>query len=412
MPNRFLVAGVAALTAGSVIATGIAPGRAGAAPLSRPIAVPGLRTERPGCALATPRPGYASCLEILVTGSGDRPLSSSTIGYTPSQLRAAYGLTTFSKDDGGGKTVAVIEAYNDPDDEADLATYRAQFKLPACGSGCFTVVNEQGQSSPLPTENNQGWAGEQSLDMDMVSAICPKCHILVVEANNQSDTNLGTAEDTASRLGANAISNSFGSPEKAADLAYDKKYFDHPGIAVTAGSGDSGFGVSYPAASPYVTAVGGTHLTKSSNTRGWTESAWIDGGSGCSIQEPKPSWQTNLGCSFRTTVDVAFDADPYTGVAVYDSDCSLQNFENGKCYPGWGLAGGTSIGAPAIASVYAVAGNTATVDGANTIYANTSDLYDVTSGSNGTCTPTYLCTAGPGYDGPTGWGTPNGIGAF
>ena len=401
-----------ALAAAGLLAATLATPAASASTDGRPPGT-GLALTPAGCGQAPARPGWAACNEVLVVGAGRPYLPSLTLGYTPAQLRTAYELTTASKTDGTGETVAVVEAYNDPDNQHDLTVYRSHFHLPPCTAGCLSVVNQDGQTSPLPTKNNQGWASEQSLDLDMVSAICPLCHILVVEATSQSDANLGAAENTAARLGANAISNSFGEPEKPADIRYDNLYFDHPGIAVTAGSGDNSYGVNYPAASPYVTAVGGTDLNQSSSTkRGWTETAWSGSGSGCSVEEPKPSWQTDPGCTNRTIADVAFDADPYTGVATYDGDCNLQGLLHGLCYPGWGLAGGTSVGAPAIAAIYALAGNTATVDGANLVYANTTDFHDITKGSNGTCTPTYLCTAGPGYDGPTGWGTPNGIKAF
>jgi len=182
------------------------------------------------------------------------------------------------------------------------------------------------------------------------------------------------------------------------------KQTDHPGIAITVSSGDGGYGVEFPAASQYVTAVGGTTLTGSLQS-GWNETAWSGAGSGCSAYIPKPSWQKDSGCANRTVADVAADADPNTGVAVYDS------FRY-QGYSGWLVFGGTSVASPIIASVYALAGNAASViDGASP-YAHTGSLHDITSGSNGSCGGSYLCTAGPGYDGPTGNGTPNGTGAF
>jgi subtilase family serine protease len=376
-------------------------------------AVDSAQTVLPGCARGPIPTDWATCNEVILAGADQGTLLSlAGQGYSPSQLRSAYGLTSASNTDGVGQTVAVIEAYHNPDLESNLAHYRSSFGLPPCGAGCLTVVNQNGDASPLPTKNNQGWASEESLDVDMVSAICPNCHILVVEANTQSNANLGAAENAAAKLGVNAISNSFGSTEAAADLNYNRLYFDHPGIAVTAGNGDSGYEVEYPAASPYVTAVGGTTLKTSSNARGWSETVWPGTGSGCSTEEIKPTWQTDTGCAQRTVGDTAFDADPTTGVAVYDTDCSLINALLGVCILDWGVAGGTSVGAPAIASIYALAGNSASVTGANTIYADPQGFYDITKGSNGTCSPAYLCTAEPGYDGPTGLGTPKGIGGF
>jgi hypothetical protein len=239
----------------------------------------------------------------------------------------------------------------------------------------------------------------------MVSAICPNCKILLVEANSSAISDLGTAVDEAATLGADVISNSYGEGEAAGDTS-DDAYYDHPGIMVTASSGDSGYGTSYPAASPYVTSVGGTTLTKNANTpRGWSETAWSDAGSGCSSYEPKPAWQTDTGCSRRTIADVSADADPNTGVAVYDSD-SYQGAS------GWLVFGGTSVSNAIIASVYALGGSTGSLIYGSSPYKNISWLNNVTSGSDGSCGGSYLCTAGPGYNGPTGLGTPAGDAAF
>jgi subtilase family serine protease len=232
----------------------------------------------------------------------------------------------------------------------------------------------------------------------MVSAVCPNCHILLVEATTNLDTDLYASVDTAASLGANAISNSWGGDESSDETANDV-HFNHPGIAITASSGDDGFGVSYPAASPYLTAVGGTSLTKSSSSRGWTEAAWSGAGSGCSAYEPKPAWQTDSGCARRTVADVSAVADPDTGVAVLFAGA-------------WFTVGGTSASAPIIASTYALAGNASSIDAGSFPYSHSGGLFDVTSGSNGTCSPAYLCSGVAGYDGPTGLGTPNGVSAF
>ena len=221
--------------------------------------------------------------------------------FYPSQLRKAYGITA-SGLTGKGATVAIVDAYDDPNAETDLADYRTQYGLPACttANGCFAKADQRGDAGPLPAPN-PGWGIEISLDLDMVSAGCPHCHILLVEATTNLNTDLYTAEDTAARLGANAISNSYGGGESSSETSQDV-HFNHPGVAITASSGDDGFGVSYPAASRYLTAVGGTSLTRGGGTRGWTESAWSGAGSGCSAYEPKPAWQTDSGCSRRTSV--------------------------------------------------------------------------------------------------------------
>jgi hypothetical protein len=210
-------------------------------------------------------------------------------------------------------------------------------------------------------------------------------------------------------LGAKYVSNSYGGSEDSSDTTSDTSYFNHPGVAITVSSGDSGYGVEYPAASKYVTAVGGTSLSRASNSRGWSESVWgtsaggEGAGSGCSAYDTKPTWQTDTGCSRRTVADVSAVADPNTGLAVYDSYGAS----------GWQVYGGTSASSPIIASVYALAGTPAagTVP-ASYLYSHTANLNDVTSGANGSCGSSYLCTAKAGYDGPTGLGTPNGTAAF
>ncbi len=322
-------------------------------------------------------------------------------GFDPLSLQSAYALPSSTA--GSGQTVGIVDAYDDPTAESDLAVYRSQFGLPACttSNGCFSKVNETGGTT-MPASNS-GWAQEISLDLDMASAICPKCHILLVEANDNSYGNLGTSVNTAVTLGATTVSNSYGGGEFSGETSYDTYYY-HPGHAITASTGDLGYGVQFPAASPYVTAVGGTSLSRASNARGWTETAWSGAGSGCSAYESKPSWQSDTSCSRRTVADVSAVADPNTGVAVYDST------PNGGAY-GWLVFGGTSVASPIIASVYALAGNASSVTFGSYPYSHTSFLFDITSGSNGSC-GTYLCNAGTAYDGPTGLGTPNGTLAF
>jgi hypothetical protein len=318
-------------------------------------------------------------------------------GYGPSDLRSAYNIASAAASNGGGATVAVAELADDPNLESDLATYRAQYGLPACttANGCFRKVNQSGQQGNYPP-GDSGWGTEASLDIDMVSAICPNCHILVVEAGD-----LDAAQNTAVSLGAHFISNSWGTGDGSGNAGGDAD-FNHAGVVDVASSGDSGYGVSFPATSQYVVAAGGTSLRRDSSGRGWSETAWSGAGAGCSSWEAKPSWQKDTGCgSHRTVADVSAVADPGTGVAVYDT------YGQG----GWFVVGGTSVSSPIIASVYALAGAPAT-SAASVLYAHTGGLNDVVSGSDGSCSPAYLCTAGGGYDGPTGLGTPNGLGAF
>jgi hypothetical protein len=375
--------------------------------------VPGHHDYAAACASVVV--GKAACLALVRTDvkahvqSLAHPDAAPTgDGYGPSNLQSAYNLPSSTA--GSGETVAVVDAYNDPNAVSDLATYRSAWGLPACGSGCFSVVNQNGAASPLPPNaGSNGWDVEESLDVDMVSAICPLCHIILVEATSATTANLGTAVNSAVSLGAKFVSNSYGGSESSSDTTYDTEYYQHPGVAVTASAGDSGYGVEYPAASQYVTAVGGTSLSTASNSRGWTESVWGSSsggegtGSGCSTVDPKPSWQKDTGCSKRTNNDVSAVADPNTGVAVYDS------YSQG----GWLEVGGTSASSPIIASVFALAGTPASGTYPSSYpYAHTSSLYDVTSGANGSCSPAYLCTGETGYDGPTGLGTPDGTAAF
>ena len=324
-------------------------------------------------------------------------------GYGPTDLRSAYNLSS----SGPGRTVAIVDAYDDKNAESDLATYRKMYGPPACTSanGCFKKVNQNGGTSSYPPSNG-GWTQEISLDLDMVSAICPGCKILLVEANSASLANLGAAVNTAVLLGAVAVSNSYGASDLP-DSDYGS-YYNHPGVAITASTGDNGVGVEYPASSAYVTAVGGTSLQRSTSARGWNETAWSGAGSGCSSYNTPLAAASSYytGCARRAVADVSAVADPTTGVAVYDS-VRYQGLG------GWLVFGGTSVAAPIIASVYALAGDASSVTYLNSLpYAGKSFLNDVTSGSNGICSPLVLCTAGQSWDGPTGLGTPNGTGAF
>ena len=322
-------------------------------------------------------------------------------GYLPADLQSAYQLPSASA--GAGQTIALVDAFDDPEAESDLAVYRSTFGMPECSTanGCFRKVNQLGQPGPLPRPN-PGWGVETSLDLDMVSAGCPNCNILLVEANDERSRNLARAADRAARMGVDAVSNSYGTLGNRKTWGLYKFYYHrHP--VIVASAGDSKYGVQTPAGFPNVVAVGGTTLKRTQHGRGWRETVWYGTGSGCFTKALKPTWQTDHGCKGRTMNDVAAVADPDPGVAVYDS------FQ----HQGWIVAGGTSVAAPLIASIYGLAGNGGTLtNAAALLWAPGASLYDVTSGSNGSCTKAYLCNGEVGYDGPSGNGTPLGAGAF
>lgn len=375
-----------------------------------PAAAPGTA----GCAALSSAPGAQNAnLRNANLGEAARSVAASMtpLGYSPANLQQAYQFQSATS--GSGQTVAVVTAYNDPDAASDLAAYRSQYGLPACtvANKCFRQVSQTGSTTSLPgTAAN--WNVPVSESLDMISAICPNCHILLVEANSPAITDLGTAENEAVTLGAKFIDNDWFTTETSAETGYDTSYFNHPGVVITAPAGDGGYGTSYPAASPDVIAVGGTTLAAStSSPRGYTETAWSGTGSGCSAYEPKPSWQTDTGCAGRSMNDLAADADPNTPVAYYDT----------ITVGGWGEGSGTDVAAAIIAAAYALAGTPGT--GSNpasypylhpggsytspgNAYPYVSGLNNITGGSDGVCSETYLCTAGSGYNGPTGLGTP------
>jgi subtilase family serine protease len=351
-------------------------------------------------------PGTAHCYAKVVTDARGNiresmlqtQLTRNAVpaGYGPSDLRGAYNVTSNGS---ASYTIAIVDAYGYPTAEQDLAVYRAQYGLPACttANGCFKKVNQSGGTTAPRTDT--GWDQEQALDLDMASAMCPGCKILLVQATSASYGNLASAVNYAAAH-ANAVSNSYGGSESGT-TSYESSY-THPGVAITVSSGDNGYGVQFPASSPHVTAVGGTSLRRASNGRGWAETVWSGAGSGCSAVYAKPTWQSDGNCARRTVADVSAIADPNTGVAVYGPVTSRRS--------GWMVFGGTSVAAPLVAGVYGANGHTANY-GADP-YAHVTSLYDVTGGSNGSCGGSYLCTGATGYDGPTGLGTPNGTTAF
>ncbi|HEY2571310.1 MAG TPA: S53 family peptidase [Solirubrobacteraceae bacterium] len=416
---------------------------------------------------SAPAPGYAGCMGLRLVARDSVSQASEVTkppkkALTPANVLGAYGLTGLKPPT--AQTIAIVDAFDDPTIAEDLQVFSAQFGLPACteANGCFRKVNQAGATSPLPASGGapeRSWAQEIATDVQVAHGICPSCRILLVEAESNANANLYAAEQTAASLGATEISNSWGGEEPLSD----SPAFDHPGIVITASSGDYGYlnwfagaseYVDYPASSPHVVAVGGTRLSLNATTRTReSETVWNDGGvtaggafkgagaggSGCSMPFAAPAWQQSLanwsfvGCGSRRAVaDVSADADPYTGVAIYDSTES----EGSK---GWATIGGTSVAAPIIASVFALAGGAHGVAyPARTLYENAlqspASLHDVTVGSNGecrkpfekstgtsgcttaeeaqTCSGQAICLAGGGYDGATGVGTPNGVLAF
>lgn len=382
--------------------------------------------------------------------------------YSPAQIASAYGLTDL-RPPGAQQTIALVDAFDDPTIEADLKVFDEQFGLPACTekNGCFKKVNRSGATT------EPGWAQEISTDVEIAHGLCPSCKILLVEAASNANSALEAAEAEAEQEGATEISNSWGGPSQMTVAADDAGPFNHPGTVITASSGDDGYlnwyankshtlsSVNYPAASPHVVAVGGTRLelTEKSGTWTWKEETVWNGygatGGGCSSIFTAPAWQqsvadwSSVGCgSYRAVADVSADADPYTGVAIYDST-PVQ--EEGTEYSGWVTMGGTSVASPIIASTFALAGGAGTDESGQTVAyparslyenlaAHPADLHDVVSGSNGVCAEgfdeatgtsdctaaaegqscqeTLICLAQHGYDGPTGVGTPDGIAAF
>ena len=440
-----------------------------------PLAQPGARArpdvlQAPGTEAAPTPPGEPGAPTAGEPLSGESPPTPATEftkpnkkALTPANLLTAYSLPGAAP--ASTQTIAIVDAYDSATIAADLQVFDSQFGLPACSeaNGCFRKVNQSGKASPLPASSGElerGWAQEIATDVEVAHGICPACRILLVEAQSNANSNLYAAEQTAASLGATEISNSWGGGEPSSDSSA----FNHPGVVITASSGDYGYlnwfsetapeSADYPASSPNVVAVGGTRLSLNASTKAREgETVWNDGGmtggklkgagadgGGCSVPFTAAPWQQSLpgwalvGCgSARAVADVSADADPYTGVAVYDSTETEGN-------KGWATIGGTSVAAPIVASVFALAGGAHGVAyPARTLYENEQQspgsLHDVTAGSNGeclkpfdkkepgtsgcttaeeaqTCSAQAICLAGSGYDGPTGVGAPNGVGAF
>jgi Subtilase family len=444
---------------------------------------------RPVCGTPAPRQAHCLALELVPSSAAARayahPLGlargASTgasraakvceppkaaercFGLLPGDLQSAYFPGVAPEAPAAGtQTIALVDAYDDASAEADLETYDKEFGLPPCtqANGCFKKINQEGQAAPLPPsfgKQAKEWAGEIATDLEVAHAVCQNCHIMLVEASSAAFVNLAAAEETAVKLEANEISNSWGIPEEG----IDSPAFNHPDIAITASAGDSGYldwgaenpeerGLpDYPASSPHVIAVGGTRLTLNGSGAWQGETVWNGegaGGGGCSASFAAQPWQPSLsdwsavGCGpLRASADVAADADPFTGVAVYGSTVECE-YEEGKSIitSHWCPIGGTSVASPIIAAMFALAGGAHGVEyPARTLYENLAaapgSLHDVVTGSNGqclkppkpdgssgctsaeeaaSCSGELSCLAAPGYDGPTGVGTPNGLAAF
>jgi len=329
----------------------------------------------------------------MLAGGGATPAAAtgSAAPYGPTALHNAYNLpmTTATSQN---QTVAIVDAFDDPNAETDLATYRSMFGLPACttANGCFQKVNQTGGATP-PAPNAQ-WAVEISLDLDMASAVCTNCKILLVEATSNSFTDLGTAVNEAVTLGATAVSNSYGGTEVAGDVAGCSQFYSHAGVVVTASSGDASLSLNSPADCPNVVAVGGTTLNPNGTETAWNTSATAGAGGGCSAQIPLPTWQvqTVTNCAMRAIADVSAVADPNTGVFVEDT-----------YQQGGGLqVGGTSASSPLVAAVYALAGGTPNATSAAMVpWANhANNCLNVVGGTT--------------YGFQTGLGSPNGLNCF
>ena len=412
--RALLTAGAAAIALAACSQNASTPGGSTSLPSAQSVAKQSSGISyHPACDVEL-RAGFAHCLALVrddAAGVG-RNIKGVPNGIEPAQFQQAYNIDISG---GQGQTIALVDAYDNPNAANDLAVYRAQWGLPACGSGCFTKYNQEGQTSNYPSAD-QGWGVEEDLDIEMVSATCPNCKIFLVEANSSNFSDLAASVAEAVKLGATAVSNSYQGGEFQGE---DQNTLYNQPVPVLASAGDGGYGTGYPSASQYVISVGGTTLSKASNPRGWTETVWNGTGSGCTQYASKPTWQKDTGCTNRTMNDISWDANPSTGPAMYDS----------YGYGGWFTVGGTSVSSPAVAGEIGAASANG-LKNAGYIYANGSyhgpvgvhqgarttgdvTLTDIKQGSNGNnCNPAYLCHAEIGYDGPTGLGSPYGMGAL
>jgi subtilase family serine protease len=384
----------AGLAAGALVASALAAGTTGASasPSQDKIGTHATRV----CAVPT-KMGQMACDSMVLVDARGKMITSDVpipAAFTPADIQKAYNLKGLKSD---GATVAVIDAYGYSNLEADLKVFRSTYGLPPCTikNGCLSIVNQHGRPHLPP--DDAGWDLEQALDVDAVSSACPDCHILVVQSRRPTGGSLGRAVNTAAATkGVVAISNSYGGGDRT-----NREYYDHQDVAITASTGDSGYqGGQFPASATGVIAVGGTSIVPDGSARGFNETVWSGAGSGCSKRNPMPKYQEGVKTSCKTDAssDVSAAANPGAG--------GLSVYYNGH----FQQVGGTSESSPLIAAVFALSGKTDGLPG-RYLYANPKELYDITSGSNGSCGPP-LCDAGKGWDGPTGLGTPNGVGAF
>jgi len=381
------------------------PGSAACLAQFRPIAV----AERLGLP-ATNSAGLAAAALAARRGtpSATPAVAPPKQGYGPAEIKSIYTLDTSR---GAGRTVAIVDAYDNPDVERDLAAFRSAYGLAPCttANGCFRKVNQRGGSSA--PEADAGWGVEIALDVQAASAACPKCKLLLVEADSASFGDLGKAVNRAVTIGAKIVSNSYDGMEGNGVVALGQKYYSHPGVAMVVSSGDAGFAdAEFPSSWNKSISIGGTRAVKT-KSGAWKETAWQGAGSGCSAWVAKPSWQKDRHCLKRTASDLSAVADPDTGFAVYDT-YGLDQF---GIKPGWLVVGGTSLSAPLIAGMIGLAGNASSLDSARYIYDHRGGLHDVVGGNNvwmTDCGGDYLCNALPGYDGPTGLGSPRGVSAL
>ena len=431
------------------------------------VAQPGRRAYariRPACAL--PKPHHAACLALVrtqvpATEANAQGVTPFTLragaadagpggGLTPAELGSAYGYDPLAG--GTGQTVAIVDAFDDPSIASDLETFDAQYGLPACdeANGCFRKVGQTGSRFSLPATDTTGWSVEEALDVETVHAVCASCKVLLVEAEDTSFVSLAAAENEAVALGASEITNSYAGAEGVS--AEVQSAYDHPGVVITASTGDEGFDSrsaskppgrpNVPASLPTVVAVGGTTLQLDESGHRESETVWDESGGGCSLFFAAEGWQLNApgypasGCGgTRLDADVAAVGDPATGFSIYDSyDCGARcEQEVGR--EGWAVIGGTSLSSPLIAALYALAGGSGGVPyPALTLYGHVGGpgVFDVTEGGNGfcgfaggeacgidretgellDCKGTTACNAAPGFDGPSGVGSPNSIALF
>jgi len=380
---------------GAPVSEGQPPSAAGGRPLeTRAARAPQGDTEVKYVCRHPALAGHRECDAVAVLNANASRVATSggcnkSAPYCAADLQAAYGVSQAAKSGGKGATVAIVDAYGYPNAASDLAVYRKSMGLPNCtvSQRCLRIVNQYARTAPLPKPNadpSDDWRAEEALDLDVISAICPNCRIVLVEANSDKDADLGAAVNAAVALGAAAVSNGYsGGEERAREAAYQ-----HAGRVLTASAGNDGAGAKAPCSYAGVVCVGGTSLLAGSNGRGWSERAWSGTGSGCSAYVAKPSWQHTKLCVTRSDVDVAAVADPATGVAVYESAGG-----------GWQQFGGTSVGAAIVAALFTLGPSAARANAPQWIWRHGPTAYRQVDGSKS-------------YDAATGWGTPNGVRGF